>query len=552
MKQRLKPMVVGLVVSGLIAAPAFADANKDLVLALQKQVSDMQSQIDSLKENHPEQKNHKKKHSKTSSSAKKHHAAHSKTSQDKQIPVTVTAAEEAAEKVDEANANKTDIIGPNNLPSEGLTYLPIDLDVPGQSFVSTGPYLGVQLSYSGSNLIINTPSVNEDVSLLKLRKNMETRLSALGIEHPEDHSHLLLSGNIEGQAVYKNRGHASDTSDIDVTNAELDAYILGPSSWTSGLMTLNYENDIGSSSGAISSNHRTFNSRVFINKAFITVGDFSKTNFYGTIGQMFVPFGTYGSSMIASPMTKSLFRTKARAILIGYQQQTPNAFYASGYVFRGDAHSGTTSRINNGGFNIGIKYKLGEFSGDIGYGVIQNIADADGMQVTESKPFFDGFGSSSTACGPTGTSACGSEKLVHGVPANDFRGTLNFGKWDLLAEYITSATAFNPNDLSYNGNGARPQALNAEAAYTFTLFDKPTSIAAGYGMTKDALAIGLPEKRWALVLNTSWWRNTLESLEFRHDMNYRGSATASGSGVASAPGTGASDNVVTAQFDIFF
>lgn len=371
MKQILKPITLGLVVLGL-ASPVLAKSNKEMVLALQKQVNDLQAQVYALQNSDSsdattssqvssaEQKPHKKKHTST-----KHHSVNKKSAQQKNIPVTITAAEEAAEKYDEANADKHDIIGPANLPQEGLTYLPVDLDVPGQSFVSTGPYLGVQLSYSGSNLIINTPSVNEDVSLLKLRKNIETRMSALGIEHPEDHSHLLFSGNIEGQALYKNRGHGSDTSDIDVSNAEIDAYILGPSSWTSGLITLNYENDIGSNSGSIATNHRTFNSRVFVNKAFITIGDFTKTNFYATIGQMFVPFGTYASNMITSPMTKSLFRTKARAILVGYQQQTDNALYASAYVFKGDAHSGSVSRVNNGGINLGMKYKVAGFSGDI-------------------------------------------------------------------------------------------------------------------------------------------------------------------------------------------
>ena len=39
-------------------------------------------------------------------------------------------------------------------------------------------------------------------------------------------------------------------------------------------------------------------------------------------------------------------------------------------------------------------------------------------------------------------------------------------------------------------------------------------------MSKDALALGMPAQRWSAVLNTSIWRNTLESLEFRHDINY--------------------------------
>jgi hypothetical protein len=534
-KQRLRPIVVGLGLLGLVSTPTFAAMTTQQAQAMQQQINSLQRQLDAAKVEGTTQTTARH-------STIKHRASKSGKRDAVQNPAV-------------PSDSSSHITGPNNLPTSGAKYLPIDVDVPGQSFVSTGPYLGVPLSFSGSNLIINTPNINEDVSLLKMRENINNRLKQLGVVKPEDHSHILLSGIVEGQAMYNNRGASANTSDIDLTSAELDAYILGPSSWTSGLLALAYDNDVGASSGVITTNNRVSNSRVFVNKAFITIGDFSQTPFYGSIGQMYVPFGTYSSSMIASPLTKTLARTKDRAILLGFQQQAPNAFYASGYAFKGDSYVGSTNRVDNGGVNVGYKFDSGKgVTGDIGGGWIRNIADSIGMQKTDNRPFFDGFGSTSMTCGAAGTSACGNEVLVHRVGAYDVRGTLDVGDhWDFLAEYITASTKFNPNDMTFNASGARPSALNAEAAYSFMTFgNKPTSIAVGYGMTREALAIGLPKTRYVAALNTSWWRNTLQSLEFRHDINYSASSTATGSNVAAANGTGKADNIVTAQFDIYF
>ncbi len=68
--------------------------------------------------------------------------------------------------------------------------------------------------------------------------------------------------------------------------------------------------------------------------------------------------------------------------------------------------------------------------------------------------------------------------------------------------------------------------------------------------------------RYSAVFNTSLWRNTLQSFEFRHDNNYAASATGNGPVNAVVPNgtctattckpSGKSDNTVTASFDYYF
>ena len=544
MKQQVKPFIVSLGLLGLISAPVFAEtADSQQLERLEKQMAQMQQEMKVLKAQLREKSNRSSvSHKARQAPAVRHQEMPQPQMQE--LPPTPAAASE----------NTVINAPPYTLPKNGIRYLPVDLDTPGQSFVSTGPYLGVPIEYSGSNLVINNPNINEDVSLLKLRKNINTRLAELGIPHPEDHAHLLLSGLIEGQASVKSGGTGADTSDIDLTSAKLDAYILGPSSWTSALMTFAYDNNTGATTGVITTQHRVANSRVFIDKAFITIGDFTKSPFYGSIGQMYLPFGTYSTNLVTSPLTKTLARVKDRALLLGYQGQGPDAFYTSAYLFKGDSYMPSTiKKINNGGINVGYRFKREQYNSDFGAGVIGNIADSVGMQDTNNQPLFGGFGNTFNSCGPLGTGPCGNEQLVHRVPAYDLRGLFAIGKrWNFIAEYIRSATHFSVNNLSYNSHGAQPQALNTELAYTFTVFNRPASIVGGYGMTKEALAIGLPAKRYSLVVNTSIWRDTLQSLELRHDIDYGTMVTSTGQGILGPTGTGRSDNVITAQFDIYF
>lgn len=418
------------------------------------------------------------------------------------------------------------------------SVLPFDFDVPGQAFVSTGPYVGVPFQFAGSNLIVNSPSVYTDVQLLNIRKNMLTKFAYLNAKpfiNP-NHEHLLLSGLVEGQAGYFNPGVGHSVTSIELSGATINATFFGPSDWTLGFAEFSYDNSppVGSPYTA-TSNFRVSNSRMYLNRAFITIGDLLQSPIYGTFGQFYVPFGNYASSMISDPLTRDLARTKARAINIGIDPTCDNTLFGSAYIFQGDSFTGSSSRINNGGVDIAYRFKQPSFSGTFGAGVIANLSDSVGMQIGNN---FQNF-----------------EHIARRVPAYNLRGHLSFGEHiDLIGEYVGAAKRYAVSDMTYNGLGARPWAFNSELDYSFSMFSgKPTSVGVGYGHSSQALALGLPVNRYTIVLNTSLFRNTLQSLEFRHDREYSATAVATKANAAIAtPQTGRCDNAVTAQFDYYF
>lgn len=427
------------------------------------------------------------------------------------------------------------------LIGEEQTYMPFDLDVPGQAFVSTGPYVGVPVQYSGSNLIINSPSVNTDLQLLGIRKHIIEQLAFMGgdVFREPHHSHLLLSGQIEAQlALFKPAGHPY-TSDVDVTTVAFDLFVIGPSDWLLGFVDFNYDN-----SPLLNNRFRIANSRLFVNRAFITIGDLVQSPVYGTFGQFFIPFGTYSSIMISDTLPKLLARTKARALQIGFQQQSKDALYGAVYIFRGYSHLGSGSKINTGGVNLGFTLSQGDFNSNIGAGWIANLADSTGMQLGNGFAF--------------------NEKISHRVPAYNIHALFDFSKHiDFILEYVTAATRFNPNNMSYNGKGARPWAIDLEAAYSFYILnEKPSAIGLGFGKSHQALSLGIPLTRTSVVFNTSLLRNTLQSIEFRRDRNYAQSDYANGQvhdgdvrGHCTSVvchETRKSDYALTFQFDYYF
>lgn len=531
MSIRITPLVAVLVLSGLIAMPAWATSSATSQSAQIEKISaelmKLQNEVKSLKSQLRAQKKAK------SSGQVADPDPNAKPVATPSMSTPLPAPEPTRIKPTPAEQSR--------FISEQVQYLPFDLDVPGQAFVSTGPYVGVPVQYAGTNLIINSPSVNTDVQLLGIRKHILEQLTALGGENFNEpyHSHLLLSGLVESQAFYQNNSPkvngGAPSTDIDVTNISLDFTFLGPSDWLLGFVELTYDNATPAGSVFSSpSQFRVANSRVFVNKAFITIGDLLQSPLYGSVGQFYVPFGTYSSAMVSAPFTQSLTRTKARSLLIGLQPQQKNTLYASTYIFRGDTHAPAINRISNGGINLGYKFVAGPVTGNFGGGVIANIADSGGMQA--------------------GNNFQSHEQIVHRVPGYNLRGNFGFGEHiNLIAEYVGASTRFNPNDMAFNGHGAKPSAIDIEGTYSFSLFEKPTSIAAGYQKSNQALSLGLPLTRYSMVLGTSLWRNTLQSLEFRTDREYAASDTAgTAGGVPATPETGKTDKAVTAQFDYYF
>ena len=124
----------------------------------------------------------------------------------------------------------------------------------------------------------------------------------------------------------------------------------------------------------------------------------------------------------------------------------------------------------------------------------------------------------------------------------------------MIGEYIGALRHFDVNDLTYDtGKAAAPKAIHFELDYTFHALKRPWTAGVMYGRSFEALALNLPKDSYSVILQTSVARNTLQTIEYRHDKDFTGTATGGSTQPAnSIVGSGGTRNSVIAQVGVYF
>ncbi len=520
-----KKIVLALV---CIVSPLYADQDKQLerqIELLQQQTIQMQSQLQAMQKKLVTQKTaaHTKK---AKAISKKEH----KQKENKKVKVT------------KYHSSQLTVHTPDEHP-ESVAFYPTALVADGKVVtyiagtpVVTSPYLGARPAFDGSDYLVNISSINRDVRLMQQRRRLYDAYKTMGYPIPE-RPILAISGKAEPIGMINSNYMGSANTDFTLGSSEVDiAAALNQN--VEAYMSIVYDEsppEIGP---------RTDNSAFNLNLGFVNIGNLDKTPLYFTAGQLFVPFGRYSSSMISSPLPLNLARTKTRPFILGYKSQEPSGPFIATYIYRSDT---TLGKTGVGGANIGYVFAGNDIRGEFGTTYISSIDDSDGLQFTAAQPgTFGGF-----------ASLLNGNERVRKTQALDFYGNLNYDRYSITLEWTGATQAFRTQDLSFNGHGATPQALQTEVAMTFRAFDKPASVAAGYQWSKEALALNLPQQRLIGVFNISIWKDTVESLEYRHDMDYAANQFANGAapaGSVNAPtlGTGHAADTVSAQIGVYF
>ena len=500
---------------------------------LQREISNLQEQTKALQT----QLNHLQKQLVAKSTIKK-------SSSHKPAKHKKTLKTHAKSKSRDVHNSLVSVKSVNGHP-ESVEYNPVALLADGHVVtniagtpVVTAPYLGALPAFDGSDYIVNIPSINRDIRLMQQRRRLYRSYERMGYPLP-NLPILTLSGKVEPVGTWHHSTFGPSSGDWNLGSSELDV-AAALNDKVEGYLAIAYDD-----SPPLIGGPRIANSNLNLLMGFINIGDLDETPYYFTAGQLYVPFGRFSTAMISAPLTTRMGRTKTRPFILGYKSQQDTGPFAAVYMYKSDT---TLENSAVGGLNLGYVFNTGYATGEVGGSVISSLDDAGGMQITRTNigTTFAGFGSFTH----------GNEN-VHKVPAMDLHGNLGFESYNFTVEWVSTMGHYRAQDLSFNGHGAQPQALQLEGGKTFMVFDRPSSIGIGYQWSKETLALNLPEHRISGVFNISIWKDTIESLEYRHDINYGAHQFANGaapSGMVNANtlGTGGVADTLLAQIGVYF
>ncbi|MCW8963728.1 MAG: LbtU family siderophore porin [Gammaproteobacteria bacterium] len=309
-------------------------------------------------------------------------------------------------------------------------------------------------------------------------------------------------GVVEVEAMSGDDHTGMDGSDVTLATVELGFDFSAFNDWVIASFATSYEED-GSDKWEV-------------DNAFFTIGNTEKYPLYLSAGRMYVPFGNFETNLVSDTLALEIGETRETAIQLGFEMDD---WYGSAYVFNGDVDESGDDEVENYGFNLGYGMEGEDSSLGVGLSWTNSLSDSDGIEDTVPTPIQDyvsGYG-------------------VHGV--------YRTGPWSFMGEYITATEDFLAGELAWKTGGAKPSAYNMEVGYDFEAFGgRESNVAFAMQGTDEAVALGLPEKKWLAGFSTTLYENTSLAVEYVNADDYS----------VSDGGTGKDGNAVTLQVAVEF
>ena len=310
---------------------------------------------------------------------------------------------------------------------------------------------------------------------------LKRRIEALEQQqHEEQPGTVRWSGALELEALYEKQYDENSTSDLQVATA----YLAAESRLQPNLLA------------AVSFLYEENETSLEIDEAYLSYG--MSEQFAITVGQLYLPFGQFRTSVISDPLTLELGETRETAAMITYKQ---DQLTVKGYIFRGNS-SASTDTIESGGIRGASGFRYADGKGFVSFDFISNLLDSSSLSATGID--FD-------------------DKAEAMAAAFYWQN----GIWGTSMEYMTALFDID-SETPGLVDDKKPAAIQLECFYNDTVKNHNVTLAASVQQTRDALLIGLPERRWAVSVAVPLRSDLAVSAQLYADEDYGQSDSVAG------------------------
>jgi hypothetical protein len=366
------------------------------------------------------------------------------------------------------------------------------------------PTAKVVADYSGHDLLINFPgALGLDYALLQQRQAYEAFWRRTKLKK-QQRPLLTMSGGLAASVSFGNAQRSLSStqrfipqSDVDLSQADL-AFFMPINNFFLGYMVLSYESSVQQ----VIASDRVGNSRIYLNKGFMTIGNLDKAPTFVSLGQMDAPFGSFSSGAVSSPLTASLGQITGRLIK---WTVTQGSLMSHVFVMRGSTgKAGHLEQINQAGFQITHTIDLAAEHKHLkwGVGVVNNLTDAKAILATLAEK---------KGADPL--------TITHPVRGLDAFIMWQDQAWQVSFEVVRAMQAFDTADFS----GVQPSAFHLEGqVHLLQKHAKQGRLTVGmsFGQSSQASVFDVPRRSYTVFVSGHLWPDTLQKFEYRHNTAY--------------------------------
>jgi len=281
-----------------------------------------------------------------------------------------------------------------------------------------------------------------------------------------------------------------------------------PNDWAKFDLTVNYSNADDNYGNATDNGDS-----VFVDQAYLTIGNEDHYPVFFQAGKQYAPFGHYDLFPISKSLGQVLTETNQTEVQVGFV--VPKGLYGSVYTFQNDVPKDLgDSDPYNWGAALGFQQanEMMSFNAGVGY-----LANMTGVQSVQDYVNNEGAYSDNVA----GAHAYGTE-----VDALAPYVSLKKGAFGLDLDYVSALTHFDKATLPYevdSTSGAQPTAFDSKVSYNFNKHDMDQQVFVGYQTSSEASALDIPEHRYAAGYNVYPWKNVMVGFQVNRDSEYNDS-----------------------------